>query len=106
MCVEGKDFVFMLIPSSREEKMQYFCISPKEYWDKNHCMYDRHLSKILKGVLPEGFIEEGEGAFTYKASYSLTTHEYSCTDDNIAEGRQKLLDCGFVEIPYNGFWTV
>jgi hypothetical protein len=89
MLAVAEDFYFY-VAYSHDWKDVIVSICPIDYWNKNGCIIDKHLSKTIKHLLPSGMGECNEAMFD--------------TSSDIEKTIQDLRDRGFKEDDsYNAF---
>lgn len=79
--MKASDFVFC-VDISNDPDYPCFPITSAEYWKENECICDGQEDEDIESVLPDGFHNLMEGTWEYNGSWQ--------------EGKQKLLDAGFV----------
>lgn len=79
--MKPSDFLFC-VDTSNDPDYPSFCLTSKEYWDE-----EGHLDDCLSEIecLPDGFHNAMEACWEYVGP--------------VEEGKQKLLDAGFVHSP-------
>lgn len=79
--MKASDFVFCVNNSEGDEYIT-FPITSTEYWNENGCICDGQEDHDVRELLPDGFSNSMEGTWEYNGAAE--------------EGKQKLLDAGFV----------
>lgn len=79
--MKASDFVFC-VDLSNDPDYPSFPITSAAYWEENECICDGQEDEDIEKVLPDGFHNVMEGTYEYNGDWQ--------------EGKQKLLDAGFV----------
>jgi hypothetical protein len=80
--MKASDFVFC-VDITNDPDCPSFCITSQEYWNENECICDGQEDEEIEKHLPDRFHNLMEGTWEYAGS-------------SWQEGKQKLLDAGFV----------
>lgn len=91
---QSNGYYFYVDDAEEDGYLPFFIVS-KEYWNRERCIEDRHITKDIKDFLPVGFCESGESTFEYGTWETDSLFVPRFDSAAIEEGKAKLIAAGF-----------